>query len=175
MYVTEYSIGEMAEHVRRLPDFSRQGPGSLGSFILDGVPRHAPPIPTRPSALIRHALDCLRVIERDPRYVINMGVWNTVAPNGQCHVCFGGAVMAVSYGWSPRKTVDDVAQFPAPEIAKALNAARSGHAYAMFEYVGLNDGKGVFFDRSISHYDGPNGRFHRDMNRFADDLALAGY
>ncbi len=48
------------------------------------------------SELIRLALADLLKVERDKRYVVNMGVWHI--PNGVCQVCMAGAVIAKTLG-----------------------------------------------------------------------------
>jgi len=47
------------------------------------------------SVLLRMALHDLRECERDPFYVINMGVYSMLSPDGtRCEVCLAGAVLA---------------------------------------------------------------------------------
>lgn len=48
-------------------------------------------LPSKPSALIRVALKDLDRVERNKKYRVDMNVWHE--PNGQCAVCFAGAVM----------------------------------------------------------------------------------
>ena len=52
---------------------------------------------TKLHEILRIALDDLKVVEKDPRYVINMHNWHNAAKSsGACEVCLAGATLAVS-------------------------------------------------------------------------------
>ena len=52
------------------------------------------PLPDKLSDLLELALDDLEKIEKNPRYGITMSAWHEPLPDGICHVCLAGAVMA---------------------------------------------------------------------------------
>lgn len=60
---------------------------------------------TAPSTLIRNALHCLRRINDDDRYVIDLTEWHYRHPIGITRVGLAGAVMAKSYGASTYETL----------------------------------------------------------------------
>lgn len=43
------------------------------------------------------ALDDLRVVERDPKFKINMSMWHYVMPNGNCTGCMAGAMIYLGH------------------------------------------------------------------------------
>lgn len=49
-------------------------------------------LPTKPSALLRLALEDLEAVEADKKYKVAMGKWHE--PNGACKVCLAGSVLA---------------------------------------------------------------------------------
>lgn len=58
-----------------------------------------PQAPEKLSAAIRLALHDLEIVEKDPRYSVDMNTWHSgsrYSSDGKCHVCFAGSVMAVS-------------------------------------------------------------------------------
>lgn len=63
-------------------------------------PIKAKELPDKLSALILVALADLTKAEQSPLYKIDMTVWHS--PNSHCSVCFAGAVLAFSLGFSPQ-------------------------------------------------------------------------
>jgi len=51
-------------------------------------------LPDKLSDLIEVALKDLSKVEKNPRYVVDMGVWHDDMMEGVCHVCLAGAVLA---------------------------------------------------------------------------------
>jgi len=59
-------------------------------------------LPKTPSKFISMALKDLRKIEKDERYIVDMGNWHyTRNSRGPCYVCLAGAVMARELGSDP--------------------------------------------------------------------------
>ena len=67
-------------------------------------------LPEKLSELIRVALADAKLIQKDPRYKINMSTWHSPANSRiredtgtRCYVCLAGCVMAKSLGFSPQE------------------------------------------------------------------------
>ena len=47
-----------------------------------------------PGRALLQALDDLKRLEKDPRYIIDMAIFHYPSHSGHCHICLAGAVMA---------------------------------------------------------------------------------
>jgi hypothetical protein len=65
----------------------------LESAALEGTPVTVR-LPRKQSALLRLAVKDAMLLEKDPRYKLDMMTWHRPSLNGTCNVCLAGAVMA---------------------------------------------------------------------------------
>jgi len=142
-------------------------------------------LPNLPSVLIRLALDDLEAVERDPRYVVWMGMWHQPISNGRflnyfqtdrdvCAVCLAGAVMARSLGFSPDQ---DLTPSQVPSEVRSLHSLdyfRTGAVAEALEHLGFqlppNQSKRVH----IPDYDLYPDDFKAALRDLADRLAAEG-
>lgn len=115
-------------------------------------------LPETPSLLIRVALNDLTMIEKDSRYVIDMGNWHCVRADLDepiCEVCLAGATMAKTLD-TPDTIVDidlpDILDFGGPsspvtrklfEKLSALDAFRCGYVHKGLRHLSIYDFRGV--------------------------------
>lgn len=133
-------------------------------------------LPTKPSDLLALAIAHLEDIEKDPRYVVDMGVWHTPAMNAGCAVCLAGAVMVKGLGFSDRAANVGPSTFGANENRLlALNTLRSGHTAIAFDYLGLTYESGSRFARELTPYEANPQKWKEDMAGLERDLREAGY
>jgi hypothetical protein len=93
----------------------------------------------KPSEAIRQALEDLEKVEKDDRYAVDMGTWHLASPDGRCHVCLAGAVMAMTGRMDVGATIRDVRTgFPMDVVNKlfALDSFRSGDIHEGLIYWG---------------------------------------
>lgn len=136
-------------------------------------------LPDKPSELIRVALKDLAVVEKDERYVVDMGSWHE-RRRSRCAVCFAGAVMAGTLGASHSKSITpgDFDGVTAMKLA-ALDSIRTGwvrHGLdTMGVFIGPPQDRSIYrFDRDITPYAISKNSFKADMRALADDLEKAG-
>lgn len=53
-------------------------------------------LPKKMSDLLEHALDDLKAVEQDEKYVVNMNNWHAYTKSKKCIVCLAGSVLAKS-------------------------------------------------------------------------------
>jgi hypothetical protein len=136
-------------------------------------------LPSKPSELIRVALEDLEKIEKNPRYAVDMddwhvparGVWNASAT---CKVCFAGAVMACRFGADP-KSFCYPSDFERSETNKlfALNALRLGMITDGLEYLGVEPMPSIE-DKDVARYEVDPELFKKDMQSLSEDLEKIG-
>lgn len=142
---------------------------------------------SKPSALIRTALDGLAVIERDEKYQIEMGCWHQ-PDDGKCMVCLAGAVMANKVK-DPYVTLEP-ANFGIKTGAKliAINELREGELFAAARVLNLSEKKTMkmaqhfniksmsFLDDvvEITSYEEDRKQFKKDMCKLARDFEKIG-
>jgi hypothetical protein len=136
-------------------------------------------LPDKPSDLIRQGLADLEKVEKDPRYIVDMGAWHDPRPHsevGACAVSFAGAVIA--------RLVNDPSQRLMPQDF----TVDIGRKLASLDYFGLGQVRAglVEFgaDRDAAGklapvYDVPNyndnpGGFKVAMREIAAHLATVG-
>lgn len=137
-------------------------------------------LPSRPSKLIRVALDDLQKIARSKKYIIDMSSWHSPQESfdpgipTKCEVCMAGAVMV-------RELDADITQLLVPEDFKeydaleAINYFRAGRVGSAFAQLGLNPEVGSGFNRAMACFHDDRKAFYKDMNNLAKDLEEAGY
>ncbi len=126
-------------------------------------------IPRKPSALIRLALKDLKAVEKDKRYIVDMGEWHYFQPEmKKCEVCLAGSVLAKTKTLPLASTRRDV-----PRWALALNAFREGDISHGLKHLGISKTP-VPNDRMINEYDASRKHFYRDMFKLADDFEECG-
>lgn len=136
--------------------------------------RRPRPLPDKPSELIRVALEDVRLVEKDDRYIVFMDDWHTTRNReGACHVCLAGAVMAKSLKanvWeytTPKKYPTDVRS-----KLFALDHFRSGDVNLGLMSMGWPQ-KSTRPTR-ITPYEKDRELFHEDMNELANYLETIG-
>ena len=128
------------------------------------------------SELIQLALDDLRKVEDDDRYVVNMAVWHE--PSGEkCLVCLAGAVIAKEMGANPETRVWPwLFNETIEHKLCALDYARTGRIGMAFELLGLHSHQeGVQFNRKITPYHIDRKKFFAEMEQLVSDLKEKGY
>jgi hypothetical protein len=139
-------------------------------------------LPSIPSKLIRVALADLELNEKDPNYVIDMEVFHRKSLTEKCEVCLGGSALR-SCGVPP-----DFQLLVGPERSEetwfteklwkkmqALNEARNGGIYTMFERLDIPFPKGMLDTCCIANYRYAPIAFKRDLHFLADYLESKGY
>ena len=99
-------------------------------------------LPSKPSDLIDLAVDDLERVEKDKRFVVDMGTYNSHEA-GKCHVCFAGSVMAKSLELVSEKDVDDVLHGKVGDAVVyrkilALDYFRRGQVVTALDRLGLS-------------------------------------
>lgn len=144
-------------------------------------------LPSKPSALIRVALEDLKAVEKDPRYVVAMDDWHH--PNVStftCEVCLAGAVMAKTLA-TPLTTEMTPSLFfneqgNLTDKLHALNDFRTGDVACALNNLGvLTRRRGVqaLIDRyeamsSFPGYAADPAKFKRAMRTMANRLEKIG-
>ncbi len=130
-------------------------------------------LPTKPSELIRVALQDLEACEANSIYRINMGRWHGPEEGHPgCAICFAGAVMAQSLGADPEKVSRPSGFGTITQNALyALNFFREGCIKAGLTTLGLPV---VMGDRELSYYRGDSVSFQEQMNTLANDFEELG-
>lgn len=117
---------------------------------------------TKLHEILRIALDDLKVVEKDPRYSVDMDSWHTVgfadhtSSEKKCFVCLGGSVLAGSLG---KPADQDYAEMIVGDpriyrILGALNSLRVGDVSdAQYEFGGCCDANGL--SRGVPDYEEP--------------------
>ena len=145
-------------------------------------------LPKKPSALLRLALNDLAKVERDKRFVVNMGEW--FLSNGHCQVCMAGSVMAKTIGVPIGERVDAwdnmtfcLDDFPAKVYSKlcALNEFRQYFFWGALAYLGVPEKKREpacdaidALDLEHIYYEDDRAAFKRNMRRVASVLEKHG-
>ncbi len=132
-------------------------------------------LPTKPSELIRLALDDLKKCEESPDYRIDMSDWHLPTRDGStCLVCLAGSVMAQSLDADP---LDDFTpcHFGANACKlEALDEFRSGRVAAGLRVMGIDTPSEVPMCCYVTSYDLEPSAFITVMQGMADALDEAG-
>lgn len=133
-----------------------------------------PPLPDKPSEILREALADFDIIAQTPGYAIEMGWWLTPASRsgGLCEVCLAGAVMARRYGADEYLSSADFA----PVVDRKflfLNAIRQGLFRTALAYLHA-DSADLPITREIPEYDYDPAGWRKRMDEFVDLLQEAG-
>jgi len=137
-------------------------------------------LPDTPSNLISLALEDLIKVEKIEQYEVNMDQWHcpSVAYGGDflfCHVCFAGAVMAMTMKSSIVHYCDPKSfENPISDKLHALEYFRHGSVDLALDYMGIKVTRGNQFDREIPTYKVDKRKFKSAMSRLARDLKEAG-
>ena len=100
-------------------------------------------LPKVPSELLALALSDLELVEKDDKYVINMGFWHTINHNKyieeetpRCAVCMAGSVLAKTLNLDFTVNYDPAARAEAWECeVYAINSFRQGYIREGFVYL----------------------------------------
>lgn len=137
--------------------------------------------PEKLSDLIDLALNDLRKVQADPRYVVDMTLWHEPntddGENYVCHVCFAGAVMAKTLA------VDVLADSPVSDFGHewrrafyALDDVRTGNltSTSVQRFI-PRPLRGLVGNRYVPHYDPDNPEhFTQAMTQLRNDLRMIG-
>ncbi len=144
-------------------------------------------LPQYPSELIRIALDDLKKVEKDSRYVVDMRRWHMPDERRDpCSVCLAGSVIAKTFNEDPRIYLSPSSyDIKLENKLLALNYFRVGDVSVAFTRLAYNNAdyckkdfsysNGGVFDRNIESYTRDRKQFHKDMRKLARDLERAGY
>ena len=139
---------------------------------------------TKLSQILAIALHDLKKVERNKKFVVDMGTWYYPTETKTCEVCLAGAVMVGRYGkfveaWgvgvSPEKFSkhDD-----ATHKFYALDSLRCGYLAAALSHMGVNPkeyvGDGVEPIRTVAEYHDDKNQWWADMRKLLADLKKAG-
>lgn len=127
-------------------------------------------LPEKPSALIRLALADLEVVEKNPKYAIDMDFWHIVNKDTEiCSVCFAGAVMANTLeapSWMSHVPFEFESEC---HKLVALDSFRCGHIAAGLEQLDI-DPIEKLWSWNVMHYHIDPIQFKKDMHDMADML-----
>lgn len=133
-------------------------------------------LPAKPSSLIELALKDLALVEKDPKYRVNMYGWHSgsIGHSGVCDVCLAGAVMAktLKVRRITDRNPDGFKDQRTSSRLKALNMFRIGFVDFAFHRLSKKN-KGVK-DRQIVQYDTNKILFKNQMNELIKDLKAVG-
>lgn len=150
-----------------------------------------PKLGKKPSEVIRQAVDDLKKIEKDKRFIINMGCWFgplnaetdendelILTPKTKCEVCLAGAVIAAA-GNNPMEFIDpDFFSMTVSNKLEALDYFRSGEIAQGLERMGYDYSSDKFKYLSknidITQYDENKVKFKKEMLQLADELERCG-
>lgn len=155
-------------------------------------------LPKKLSDVILLALEDLRKIEKDPKYMIDMGVWHEPRTSREdkntkvCAVCFAGAVLAKTFKKDPLKPFvvevesNNYLHTGLPHTTEgklsALDSLRNADVYEALELAGVKNEdidkavkKGLKVYLHIPYYDEAPGQFKRAMHNVARNLAKYGF
>lgn len=151
-------------------------------------------LPSLPSAALLAAVADLEAVERNKKYVIDMGNWHIpinnmshyvdekiaqAKPNAKCAVCFAGAVMANAVPIGKRVDWSEFA-WPTNVRLDALDDFRSGRVAAALHRWGYDDDfvcsvlPSALHDVSVTPYETKPDKFKRDMRKLAGKLKEIG-
>lgn len=111
-------------------------------------------LPNKPSQLLRLAMNDLEIIEKDPRYEIDMAEYHYRADGFTCLVCMAGAVMANTMKLDYTKYAHPIS-FPDETRQKlfAINSLRCGDVVEALVILGLKMKYGLCFKATDYHKD----------------------
>lgn len=125
------------------------------------------PVPDTLADALKLALEDLEKCEKDPKYIIDMGIWHETLDSGRCMVCLAGSVMAqhgVNLSSKVFSSCFDSTKDPTvrewDNVFNALDYLRLGwieEALSEFYGVGINDYE--FPTIYIPFYRGNSGQF----------------
>ena len=129
-------------------------------------------LPSKPSKLIRVALEDLEKAEAAEGVDVWMPVWHQVT-GGVCTVCFAGAVMRRASSDGETLCPADFDEETADKLC-ALNHLRAGSVSGALAALTHKHVAWHELDRKPAVYGTRPKRFKSDMRRLADDLEQAG-
>jgi hypothetical protein len=105
---------------------------------------------TKLHEILRIALDDLKVVEKDPRYKIDMAQWHSPDADETCVVCLAGATLAVSLQVNPDTDFFDphISDHEAGDRLLALDSLRRGEVGNALAHL---RGKKVRWDEQVPH------------------------
>jgi hypothetical protein len=134
-------------------------------------------LPSKPSALIRVALEDLAQVEKMKKvYRVNMMTFHELDWfDNRCHVCFAGAVMAQTLGSDPNKrTFPEDFDDGIRGKLRALDHFRLGCISKGLAVMGMQRPMFLSDDVDMIPYRTDKKRFKKDMNTLADVLEVNG-
>lgn len=137
-------------------------------------------LPSKPSELIRLALDDLAACELDPKYGVSMSDWHRsewLAGIQTCKVCMAGAVMAktLKAPWAEVLTPTSYTNQDTINKLNAINQFRCGDIDTGFAYMQIERENTVpRYMKVTSYYDGSE-QFRIDVGNIATMLEKHGH
>ena len=128
------------------------------------------------ASVLEQALADLKLVEKDERYVVDMGHFYKLYADAKCHVCLAGAVLAKTLENSPQNNIF-VPAHPNSSALFALDYLRQGFIHRAFRRF-YGDEKPYpaklehYWD--VSGYFWDKGGFHRDMEALLAHLKEVG-
>lgn len=135
-------------------------------------------LPDKLSDLLDMALDDLREIEKDGRYIVNMHYWHVAVhpreDTTKCYVCLAGAVLARKMN-HPMVSLHPDGELPENEHKlQAIDHLREGNVDLAFKELGLPD-PGLHLNRDVDWYEDDRVAFTSNLRNLATDLRKLGY
>lgn len=97
-------------------------------------------LPDKPSELLKLAMKDLELVEQNPKYKLDMGIWHEKKKSGACAMCFAGAVMNRELGCNEQEHMVEPEDFDKPTTKKlwALNNFREGYLQTALQHFGID-------------------------------------
>lgn len=129
---------------------------------------------SRPSEALRQALIDLEKVERDSRYVIDMGIWHQPRWDGKCHVCLAGAVMAQTLPPEQLMSSSKIDDMDLGHRLMGIDYFRSGDIDTGLKLFGHGCPSSLPPYVTVAKYFNDATMFKQDMRRIIDMLEGAG-
>lgn len=127
-----------------------------------------PPIPTKPSAIIREQIAALKWARKQKGVKIDMTTWCTENDDGTCSLCEAGAWYAQRYGLEKLRDADTNG------LMQAMDEFREGRLGSAYDELGRNQPDIIANSVEIADYYDSPARHIRDMLKLADQLEALG-
>lgn len=120
--------------------------------------------------LLETALEDLKKVEKDDRYIVYMGHWHWSRSGGKCYVCLAGSRL-VGAGAAPTETIcPSMLDFDTVRMLETLDYLRTGHIRKAYEAFYRRYDGNVLEDRSFLPYDRDREGWWRAMGRILQEL-----
>lgn len=126
-------------------------------------------LPRHPGDLLRLAIKDLQLCQRSQGYKIDMAIWHRLQPDGLCHVCLAGAVVAKSLQ-QPIGAYEQNIGLHNTMCMFAIDHFRKGRVYAGLQSLSLGCPSHYPFKVDVPDYDKNRRGFFRALRTLAKTL-----